>query len=479
MKRTFDGLLPRLLIDAILPCALSALVLTVALTMQHATLLRERQHNGLALALERLSASFVWDRRPPQKVLEESLRQGKSLGMRYAELRMADGRLYAAGHAEDDTLDIYGRVLSTPPDQPVATVSIQVDPWPLRSALLLTWGCGLLWALGIAAMAILARWTLRHRVLDPVARLQHALDDLLPRRDECDAATHLSGNEIERLHASLSRIDQALTLQRRDLVSARRHSAVQTIRRQRDAHALSRSKSHFVALVGHHFRQPLQALQLFAAFLHTDSTKEQKAALSQMRGSIEAMTRLLDALLEMSRLDAGVVHAKPVSFSAATLFMHDRQTLSEAAIEHHVTLAWRGSHHGIHADADLCARLLQLLVSNALANAPYGRVLIAARRRGDCTRIEIRDNGSGIETAQQQHIFEEFVRLSADEGDSGDGYGLGLAIAERVAQVMGTQIGLRSRPGHGSTFWFDVPRAPAIDQHRPLETPVGGWRRAS
>ena len=480
MKRSLDGLLPRLLIDAILPCALAALVLTAALTVQRASLLAERQRSGISLQLERLSTALAWESAPPQHILDNSLRDGASESIRYLELRLADGRLYGAGESDDQALQIYARALPMPPQLAVATITMQVDPWPLRRAQWLTFTGGLLCAIGIAILAWLARWSLRRRIVDPLNRLQHALDDLLPRRDERAAAEQMSGNELERLHASLTRIDSALTTQRRDLVAIRRSSALQSIRQQREAQTLARSKSHFVALVGHHFRQPLQALQLFAAFLHLGSDKEQKSVLGQMRNSIGSMTRLLDALLEISRLDAGVISSKPTPFTAAELFMHDRQHLSETAARQHVVLVWRGSHHHLHADAELCARLLLQLINNALANAANGRVVVAARRRGEHIRIEVRDNGPGIAAAEHLRIFEEFVRLDGDEGDAREGYGLGLSIAERLAQILHTHIGLRSEPGRGSTFWFDVPRSTSVGHnHQEHEAMPEAWRHAS
>jgi signal transduction histidine kinase len=480
MKRSLDGLLPRLLIDAILPCALAALVLTAALTVQRASLLDERQRSGINLQLERLSTAFAWESSPPQHILERGLQDGASENIRYIELRLADGRLYGAGESDDQTLQIYARALPTPPRMAVATITMQVDPWPLRRAQWLTYAGGLLCVIGIAILAWLARWSLRKRIVDPLGRLQHALDDLLPRRDERAAAEQMSGNELERLHASLTRIDAALTSQRRDLVAVRRTSALQSVRQQREAQALARSKSHFVALVGHHFRQPLQALQLFAAFLHVGNNSEQQTVVSQMRSSIASMTQLLDALLEMSRLDAGVVSNKPVPFTAAELFMQDRQSLSETASRQRATLLWRGSHHRLNGDVELCARLLRQLVSNALFNAPHGRVLVVARRRGEHIRIEVRDNGPGIAASEHQRIFEEFVRLDGDEGDAKEGYGLGLSIAERLARILETRIGLRSEPGRGSTFWFDIPRAISNGHsHRPDEAMPEAWRHAS
>jgi signal transduction histidine kinase len=289
--------------------------------------------------------------------------------------------------------------------------------------------------------------------------------------------------EFVELRKTLQRVSELQEAQRRDWSTMQHDNAVEALDRLRQSQAATRSKSQFIALVSHHFRQPLQALELFAAGLDQNASAEQQSLFQQMRHSIASMTRLLDALLEISRLDAGVIAVKPVGFTAAELFMRDRTSLNHEAAQHHVTLAWRGSHHQLHGDADVAASLLYQLASNAIANAPEGRVLIAARRRGQAIRIEVRDNGPGIAVIHQQRIFEEFVQLQASETDRRGGYGLGLAIAERLARLLGTRIGLRSEPGRGSTFWFDLPRMPVMERHASAtasaQKPAApAWRQA-
>jgi len=289
-------------------------------------------------------------------------------------------------------------------------------------------------------------------------------------------------SEFLELRKTLQRLSELHEAQRRDWSTMQHDNAVEALDRLRQSQAATRSKSQFIALVSHHFRQPLQALELFAAGLDQNASEEQQSLFRQMRHSIASMTRLLDALLEISRLDAGVIAVKPIGFTAAELFMRDRTSLNHEAVQQHVTLAWRGSHHQLHGDADVAASLLYQLASNAIANAPEGRVLIAARRRGQAIRIEVRDNGPGIAVIHQQRIFEEFVQLQASESERRGGYGLGLAIAERLARLLGTRIGLRSEPGRGSTFWFDLPRMPQMERHSSssAQKPAApAWRQAS
>jgi len=324
------------------------------------------------------------------------------------------------------------------------------------------WLCGVLGAGGIALLILFAARALRYRVLWPLRQLQAGLDSLLAGDeailDQAPAPTSESHREFAAAQASIHALAQLLAAHRRDWAAIQRDSASDALDRLRQSQAAIRGKSQFMAAVGHHFRQPLQALQLLVATLHPGIDTEQQALLAQMRDSVGTMTRLLDALLEISRLDAGVVTVTPGRFSVAELFLRERTGLDEEARQHDVGLSWRGSRHRLEGDGELVAALLRQLASNAIAFAPPGgRVLIAARRRGASIRIEVRDNGPGIAAIHQQRIFEEFVQLH-DEGERREGYGLGLAIAARLARVLGTRIEVRSEPGRGSRFWFDLPR---------------------
>jgi CheY-like chemotaxis protein/anti-sigma regulatory factor (Ser/Thr protein kinase) len=117
----------------------------------------------------------------------------------------------------------------------------------------------------------------------------------------------------------------------------------------------------------------------------------------------------------------------------------------------------------IRSDARLLRRALQNFIGNALRYTIEGRVVVGVRRRGDRVRIEVWDTGVGIAPEQQGHVFEEFYRGGGRrEADDMRGFGLGLAIAERVARVLGHEIGLRSLPGRGSVFWIEAPRGAAV-----------------
>ncbi|SFR88994.1 Signal transduction histidine kinase [Dyella sp. OK004] len=460
-------LLHRLFLDAVLPVTLAALALVLALTAQVANVQGERLDAQLAWRIEQLAGTIAAGIDAPQPLLDAALREG---GLRHVELQHPDGRRWSSGQpVADQQSGNYRRALpAIGGGHPALTM--QADLQPLRRAQTMTWLLGALCAAGVLLLAWMARWTLHRQVTQPLQKVQGMLDACL---DGLPLPASSAG-----LPEAFAHIEQALPV-----LAGRREQTSLALDTQdaRQNQAATHSKARFIALVNHHFRQPLQALQLFTANLHPSADIDQQALLTHMRASIASMTRLLDALLEMSRLDAGVVTVKPVEFSVTDLFLHDRQWLNEEASRRGATVIWHDSHHHLQGDAELAASLLLQLASNAIANAPLGRVLIAARRRGRAIRIEVRDNGPGIAADQQQHIFEEFVQLPAAEALRRDGYGLGLAIGDRLARLLGTRIGLRSEPGRGSTFWFDLPEAPVAERSQAPRgrkpTPI--WRRAS
>lgn len=472
-------LLPRLFIDVVLPSTMAALALILALCIQQTHNLAERVDAAATLRLSRLAGELdaSGGSAPTQATLDRTLQEAREDRVVRVEWHGADGTLWSSGTLSPTSSTTY-RSEVRPQGSASSWVSMQVDTRPLRQAQAMVWLLGALCASGILVLAWLARVSIRHRVLEPLSQVRYAVHELVnarhPQLDNTPAST-----EFIELRKSLQRLSELQEEQRRDWSAMQHDNAVEALDRLRQSQAATRSKSQFIALVSHHFRQPLQALELFAAGLDQNASQEQQSLFQQMRNSIASMTRLLDALLEISRLDAGVIAVKPVGFTAAELFMRDRTSLNHEAARHQVTLTWRGSHHQLHGDADVAASLLYQLASNAIANAPAGRVLIAARRRGQSIRIEVRDNGTGIAVIHQQRIFEEFVQLQAGESERRGGYGLGLAIAERLARLLGTRIGLRSEPGRGSTFWFDLPRMPVMERHSNPQKPADTWRQAS
>lgn len=168
------------------------------------------------------------------------------------------------------------------------------------------------------------------------------------------------------------------------------------------------------------------------------------------------------ALIDLWRLDRHAPAPAAADVPLAELFERLAAQFAPLAAQTHTRLLWRDRGLGVHADPAPLQRLLSHLVSHAMRQVPpEGTVLVVARAWADGVHLAVRDNGVGIAPAHHQRIFEAFYQASAPDGGRAGGFGLGLAIAARAAQRLGTHIGLRSAPGRGSCFWLRLPRSTA------------------
>jgi Na+/proline symporter/signal transduction histidine kinase/CheY-like chemotaxis protein len=233
-----------------------------------------------------------------------------------------------------------------------------------------------------------------------------------------------------------------------------------------EAEAANLGKTRFIAAASHDLLQPLHAARLFtAALIDRDPTNDLGGKIDASLGAVES---LLDALLDISKLDAGAFKPEKRSFALQPLFESLATAFAPVAARHDVDLVIVRTGAFVDTDPAFLRRILQNLLSNALR---YGRVegrphrvLLGCRRKGDSLRIEVKDNGPGIAADKQQLIFDEFVRLQPedDRPRAERGLGLGLAIVDRIARMLELPVRLASAPGAGSTFSVVVPRAPAV-----------------
>jgi len=222
----------------------------------------------------------------------------------------------------------------------------------------------------------------------------------------------------------------------------------------------SRAKTRFLAAASHDLRQPLQAQRLFAEAIKARSQHTELSQLgSQLIESQHAMQLMLDELLDISRLDAGIVapNLSAVSLYALFIRLHaDFTPLAESkGLRFH--LHWPPNDAVVHCDPSLLDRILLNLLNNAIRYTHTGSVMLAARQRGQRWRIEVRDSGIGIPIHQQQDIFEEFRQLDNAARDRSKGLGLGLSIVQRLCQLLTYPLSLTSRPGKGSVFAIKIP----------------------
>lgn len=220
-------------------------------------------------------------------------------------------------------------------------------------------------------------------------------------------------------------------------------------------------KSRFLAAASHDLRQPLHALNLFVAQLHSESDPtEHDRLVGRIDAAIGAMNELFNSLLDMSRLEAGMLETELTEFPVARLLEHLEATFSGAAQEKGVRLSVVPSAAWVKSDFILLERILLNLVSNAVRYTNRGGIVIGCRRRGSQLRLEVWDSGPGISEAHRQNIFREFYQVAGPGQDRRGGLGLGLAIVDGLGRLLGHPVELKSRPGRGSCFSVTVPRAP-------------------
>lgn len=227
---------------------------------------------------------------------------------------------------------------------------------------------------------------------------------------------------------------------------------------KREAEHANDAKSRFLAAIGHDLLQPLHAAHLFADALAQRGVGEQRELARQIGGALDDTTDLLTTLLDMSRLEAGGLLPEPRDVPLADVLDPLVAQFGVIAAERGLRLRHVPTRAWVRTDPQLLRRVLQNFLANALRYTERGSVLLGIRRVGEGLRIEVHDTGPGIEADQRERIFEEFRR---GEDAPGQGLGLGLAIAERIARLLGSQVALRSTPGAGSRFSVEVPRARA------------------
>jgi signal transduction histidine kinase/CheY-like chemotaxis protein len=244
------------------------------------------------------------------------------------------------------------------------------------------------------------------------------------------------------------------------------------------AERANRSKTQFLVQAGHDLFQPLNAAGIALSELAEIQHGDKGARLTQqIRRALSNIEQLLKTLLDISRLDAGIMLPCLETVSVGTILAELNTDYLPLAARHRLELRVRPTRLHVTTDHAMFIRILQNLVGNALRYTARGRVLVGVRRMQKSVRVDVIDTGPGI--AQDQHalIFEEFRRGTAcpQEGDIGLGLGLGLAIVQRLVNALeGHRISLRSEPGRGSCFSIELPRAdpPPMPRPAPRRSPV-------
>jgi CheY-like chemotaxis protein/anti-sigma regulatory factor (Ser/Thr protein kinase) len=229
-------------------------------------------------------------------------------------------------------------------------------------------------------------------------------------------------------------------------------------------------KTRFFAAANHDLRQPLNALGLFIARLRSDGDPVRRAQhMDRVEAALRNMNALFDALLDISKLDAGAVATRPEVFAMAPLLERLETTFSPLAERKGLRLTVEPSAAWVNSDSVLVERILQNLISNAIRYTDAGFVRVDCAADGERLRVSVRDTGIGMTPEQQARAFDEFYRggtgAHGRDAEWSAGLGLGLSIVDRLARLLGIDVDLQSTPGVGTTLGVALTLAAAPVAH--------------
>ena len=245
-------------------------------------------------------------------------------------------------------------------------------------------------------------------------------------------------------------------------VTERKRLEGDLIAAKRQAERANKANSAFLAAASHDLRQPVQALSLLNGALRRTVQEERALAMiDSQQASLTAMTNLLNSLLDISRLDAGKIDPDISSFPIQRII--DRQAAEFARQAQQKGLHFRAGHCPavVRSDPNLLAEIIQNFVSNAIRYTDAGAVMVDCRADDEGCTLTVSDTGIGIEQDELQAIFQEFHQIQA-RGRNKEGFGLGLAIVSRLADLLGHKVSVRSAPGKGSHFSIRLPLADSV-----------------
>ncbi|MBL8698114.1 MAG: PAS domain S-box protein [Alphaproteobacteria bacterium] len=237
------------------------------------------------------------------------------------------------------------------------------------------------------------------------------------------------------------------------------------------ADSANRAKSQFLATASHDLRQPLQTLRLLNGALEdVIEVPELREILGHQAQAIGAMGNLLNSLLDISKLEAGVVKPAPADFDVQALMQGLRQEFESIARQKRILLTIEECSEYVHSDAILVGQVLRNLLANAIKFTESGSVSLRCIHAPDCLRMEVADTGVGIPADELTRIFEDFYQVQRGAARKAEGFGLGLSIVKRLAELLDLRVSVESPPRRGTRFTVDLPLAtsrPRIQTPRP------------
>ena len=281
-------------------------------------------------------------------------------------------------------------------------------------------------------------WMFTH---DDTAHLTFATLFLLWGMTVADQARRANRMFVESVKLRFENVDLVENLQREKLAAEQANAA----------------KSRFLAAASHDLRQPVHALSLFVEAMRSRAMDDDaRTLLGHIDSSVRAMGGLFGGLLDISRLDAGVVEVNKTDFPIQQLLERVCRDYESQAREKDVKLILHRCSLWVRSDAILLERIVRNIIANAVKYTRSGRIVVGCRR-GKSLSVQVWDTGRGIPIKEQALVFQEFYQLDNPERDRNKGVGLGLAIVKRLTTLLEHRLHLRSQPAKGSMFSIAVP----------------------
>ena len=264
--------------------------------------------------------------------------------------------------------------------------------------------------------------------------------------------------ELRELQSMVNQMSESLRSYQQDMEAKVQHVTAELEQREKLAQQASLAKSRFLAAASHDLRQPMHAISLYVESLKPQMRgRVAEETLNKIERSILNMVELFNAILDLTKLDAGIIQPHLVPVRIRKLFLHLADEFSAEADRKGLSLRVRAPDVWIKSDGILLERIFRNLLSNALHHTTRGGVLLSARPYQGQLRLQIWDTGSGIAPEHQPRIFEEFYQAGTPETQARQGLGLGLTIVRRLARLLVYSLQLHSKPGQGTVFSLDVP----------------------
>ena len=314
------------------------------------------------------------------------------------------------------------------------------------------WRNGILLLVGLTLVVVSGCWV-ASRAIRPITELTHAIERIGEgERVRLDVER---GEILGRLQRGVNEASQALARSRNRMESELGRTSVELSEKNARLEAASTSRSRFLAAASHDLRQPLYALTLFSSALRAGETDPTKLTrVLRIEECVASLDQLFSELLDLSRLEAGVMHAEMSDVRLDDVFDEVSRNFRILAESRGLRLIVRKTDAWVRTDRTMLARILNNLVSNALRYTATGGVLLGARfQESGKVRIDVWDSGRGIEPEHQQRVFDEFYQVTATNEHPGErqrGLGLGLATVQKLAQLVDCEVQLASWPQRGT-----------------------------